>query len=224
MRTLNDWCSACAAQTACATVWRSQVQDNNATANDRLAILQVIGDWVFFRDSGNWDALRGLFARNGRMTTNSTNGSADEFVAYGRNLRSQGLLSHHFPGPSLVRVHGDKAIVQTVATLMARGTVHGVEVDIWVLLRYLDRFVREDGLWKIEDRHPIYIKDRMDPVVPGRAIEIDHDLLAQCPDGCRYLIYLARANGVPASPIVPTAIDTPAAEALLAIADTWLMS
>jgi hypothetical protein len=200
------------------------MQSESPTSNsrDRLAILQVVGDWVFFRDSGDWDALRALFARDGRMTTNSTSGSADEFVAYGRVLRSNGLLSHHFPGPSLVRLHADKAVVQTVATLMVRASVHGVEVDIWVLLRYLDRLVREDDCWKIADRHPMYIKDRMDPVVPGRAIEIDHQLLAECPEGCRYLIYVARANGVPASPIIPTVLDTPAAAALIEAAEAWL--
>ena len=191
-------------------------------AADRLAILQVIGDWVFFRDSGYWDELRGLFSENGRMTTNSTAGTADEFVAYGRNLRSMGLLSHHFPGPSLVRINGDKAVAQTVATLMARGAVHGVDVDIWVLLRYLDRLVREPDGWKIEDRHPVYIKDRMDPVVPGTPIDIDHALLQACPTGPRYLIYMARANGVPASPIVPTVLDTPEGDAIIATAEEWL--
>lgn len=189
---------------------------------DRPAILQVIGDWIFFRDSGYWDELRGLFSRDGRMTTNSTAGSADEFVSYGRDLRSMGLLSHHFPGPSLIRINGDKAVAQTLATLMVRSAVHGVGVDIWVLLRYLDRFVREDGAWAIQDRYPLYIKDRMDPVVPGTPIEIDHALLQACPDGARYLIYVARANGVPASPIVPTVLDTPEAKEMITSADAWL--
>lgn len=193
-----------------------------ASASDRQAILQVIGDWVFFRDSGYWTELRGVFASNGRMTTNSTSGTADEFVAYGKQLRAAGLLSHHFPGPSLIQVRGDRAVAQTVATLMARASVHGVEVDIWVLLRYLDRLVREDSAWKILDRHPMYIKDRMDPVIPGTPVAVDHDLLAECPDGCRYLIYMARANGVPASPIVPTVFDTPVTDALIADAQAWM--
>lgn len=191
---------------------------------DRHAILQVISDWVFFRDSGYWDELRGLFSKDGRMTTNSTTGTADEFVAYGRTLRSMGLLSHHFPGPSLIRSNGDKAVAQTVATLMTRSAVHGVDVDVWVLLRYLDRFVREHDGWKIDDRHPIYIKDRMDPVVPGTPIDIDHALLQACPAGPRYLIYMARANGVAASPVLPTVLDTPEADRIIADAESWLHS
>lgn len=197
-------------------------ENEKAVSNDRLAILQLLGDWALFRDSGYWEELRGVFASDGRMTTNSTTGTADEFVAYGRQLREAGLLSHHFPGPTLVRINGDKAIAQTVATLMTRASVHGVEVDVSVLLRYLDRLVREDGAWKIQDRHPMYIKDRMDPVIPGTPIAIDHALLEACPPGCRYLIYMARANGVPASPIVPTVFDTPAADVLIAAAQAWM--
>lgn len=201
----------------------NSVQSERPTQSvDRIAILQVISDWVFFRDSGYWDELRGLFSKEGRMTTNSTTGTADEFVAYGRELRSMGLLSHHFPGPSLIRVNGKKAVAQTVATLMTQGPVHGIDVDIWVLLRYLDRFVFEDDVWKIQDRRPLYIKDRMDPVVPGTAIDLDHALLQACPIGPRYLIYMARANGVPASPILPTVLDTPEANEIIAAAEAWL--
>ena len=189
---------------------------------DRQAISRVISEWVFYRDSGMWEKLREQFSAHGRMTTNSTTGTADEFVAYGRTLRGMGLLSHHYPGPSLVQINGDKAVATTLATLMARASVHDVEVDVWVLLRYLDRFVREDGSWKIEDRHPIYIKDRMDPVIPGNPIPIDAGLLAECPPACRYLIYLGRANGAPASPVVPTMLETPGADAVIAAANAWL--
>lgn len=191
-------------------------------SKDRLLISQVISDWVFFRDGGNWQQLRGLFAADGRMTTNSMSGSADEFLDYARGLRSKRLLSHHFPGPSSIQVNADKAVVQTLAMLMTGAPVNGVDVDIWVLLRYLDRFVREDGAWKIQDRHPMYIKDRLDPATPGTTIQIEQTLLNECPQCCRYLIYMARVNGAPASAVVPTEFGTPAAEQMISAAEIWL--
>jgi hypothetical protein len=189
---------------------------------DRLAITQVIHDWVFYRDNGKFEALRTLFSKSGRMTTNSASHSADEFVAYGRALRERGFLSHHIPGPSQIRINGDKALVETQATLMFRTKIGDVVADIWVLLRYLDRFVRELGAWKIEERQPIYIKDRLDPVVPGTAIAIDHSLLEECPPGCRYLIYASRAAGAPRSTTEAVTFNTPRADAIYAAGDEWL--
>lgn len=190
--------------------------------DDRQQILQVIAEWVFYRDSGVWDGLRRCFARSGRMTTNSFSGTADEFVTYGRRLRDAGRLSHHFPGPTIVRTRDGRALAETLATLNARGVVHDVEVDVTVLLRYLDRFVHEDDAWRIEDRYPVYIKDRLDPVVPGRPIPVDEEVLAECPPGCRYLIYVSRANGAPPSEVKPTTYGTPEADRVYAAAEAWL--
>ncbi len=190
---------------------------------DRLAITQVIHDWVFHRDNGRFDALRATFARDGRMTTNSASHSADEFVAYGQALRGQGLLSHHFPGPSQITVNGDRALAETQAMLLFRGTgAGGVEADITVLLRYLDRFVREDGAWKIAERVPVYIKDRVDPVIPGTPLPLDLDLLAECPPGCCFLIYSSRAAGAPVPPVEAITFNTPRADALYAANEAWL--
>lgn len=189
---------------------------------DRLAITQVIHDWVFYRDDGKFDQLVGLFAKNGRMTTNSASHGAAEFAAYGKALREAGVLSHHFPGPSQIRINGDKALSETQAMLMMRGTGGGVEADITVLLRYLDRFVREDGSWKIEERTPVYIKDRVDAVIPGTPIPIDLDLFAQGPPGCRFLIYSSRIAGAPPPPVEAITFNTPRADALHAAAEDWL--
>lgn len=189
---------------------------------DRLEIRRVIDEWVFVRDDGNWSALRSLFSSEGRMNTNSATATADEFIAYGKQLRSLGLLSHHFTGPSHIRVNGLKALAQTQATLNVRNVVHDVEVDITCLLRYLDRFVHEEGAWRIQDRQPIYIKDRIDPVVPGTPLVLDQDLLRECPPACRYLVYLGRAKGAPHNPMQRAAFGEPYAQDLYAAAEEWL--
>ena len=189
---------------------------------DKRAITQVIHDWVFYRDNGRFEDLKTLFARDGRMVTNSASHNVQEFAAYGKTLREAGFLSHHFTGPSQIRIRSDKATVETQATLMFRSHMGEVEADVWVLLRYLDRFVREGGVWKLLERQPIYIKDRLDPVIPGTTIPIDLELLAQCPPGCRFLIYASRAAGAPPASSEAITFNTPRAEAVYAADEAWL--
>jgi SnoaL-like domain len=191
---------------------------------DRLAVLQVIQEWAFFRDGGDWISLRRSFSLDGKMTTNGGTATADEFINYARGLREKGVLSHHFIGPSLIQLKGDKALVETQANLMVRSKVGAVDVDVWCLLRYLDRVVRSGVAWTIQDRRPIYIKDRMDPVVPGSSITVDPKMLAEGPEGCRYLVYLGRASGAPHNPIERATFNTPYATDLYAAGQKWLAS
>jgi hypothetical protein len=200
----------------------AEAQEFTKALAERLAIQQAIGDWAFFRDGGEWDSLRQVFASDGFMTTNGGTTSADDFVAYARSLRERGVLSHHFMGRSRVRLSGARAVSETQAQLMIRSSVGEVAVDITVLLRYLDRFVVEDGAWRIQDRRPIFIKDRVDPVLPGTSIEVDQAVLEECPEGCRYLVYLGRAAGAPHNPIERATFNTPFADSHYAGADAWL--
>lgn len=193
-----------------------------AAAEDRAAIREVLQNWIFCRDNGEWEALRKLFATEGRMTTNVASMSADEFVRYATAQRARGSLAHHLLGASRVRLNGDRAFVESQAQLISRGVVRGVTVDVSVLVRYLDRFIREEGAWRILDRRPIYIRDRMDPVVPGTVIPIDEALLAEGPEGCRYMVYMQRSNGAAFNPIIRPTFNTPFAAELFAECETWL--
>ena len=196
------------------------LDDNEMEA--RIAIRRVIQEWIFYRDDGHLDKLRGLFSKNGGMTTNSHVHTADEFIAYAKSLREIGFLSHHFVGASRTRVRGSKAIAETQGQLLLRNAIAGVAVDNFVLVRYLDRFVLEDDAWKIEYRHPLYIKDRVDPVVPGETVPLDAELLAQCPaGGGQYLIYMSRANGAPPSETIPITVGTPEAQEVYRAWENW---
>ncbi|HTU06975.1 MAG TPA: nuclear transport factor 2 family protein, partial [Trebonia sp.] len=86
---------------------------------------------------------------------------------------------------------------------------------------FYDFFEKRDGRWGIVLRQPIYEKDRMDPVEPGATVDLDPDLLAQFPEGYRYLAYLQVQVGYPVKPDMP-GLRGPDVQALYARGDAWL--
>jgi hypothetical protein len=70
-------------------------------------------------------------------------------------------------------------------------------------------------------RQPIYEKDRLDPVDPGARLELDHNLLAQFPEGYRHLAYLQTKIGYEVKSDMP-GLDGPQVEQLYRDGAAWL--
>lgn len=47
---------------------------------NRLAIRDLVDDWVVYRDAGDWDRFRGAWHPNGRMMATWFQGTVDEFI------------------------------------------------------------------------------------------------------------------------------------------------
>jgi hypothetical protein len=110
-------------------------------------------------------------------------------------------------------------------TIMQRGEVHGVLVDVACTGRFYDFFAKRDGRWGIVLRQPVYEKDRMDPVQPGETVTLeqvlDRTVLSRFPAGYRYLAYLQVQAGYPVKDDMP-GLAGPAVEALYARGAAWL--
>lgn len=61
--------------------------------------------------------------------------------------------------------------------------------------RFHDFVQKHEGQWKLLHRQPIYEKDRIDPVDPAAGLELDHQALAQFPEGYRHLAYIQTRIG-----------------------------
>ena len=48
---------------------------------ERLAIRETIENWAIWRDAGDWERFRTVWAKNGRMEATWKQGTADEFIA-----------------------------------------------------------------------------------------------------------------------------------------------
>mgnify|MGYP001290690757 CR=1 FL=1 len=49
--------------------------------HDRLAIRELIENWVVWRDAGDWERFRTVWFDDGLMMATWTQGTADEFIA-----------------------------------------------------------------------------------------------------------------------------------------------
>ncbi len=192
----------------------------DATA-DRIAIRNVVESWALARDSANWDWFREQWHDDGFMMATWFQGPKEDFIRVSQEGYANGVNILHYTGASQPVVRGTRAVSQTRMTIMQRGEVHGVLVDVSCIGRFYDFFEKRAGRWGIVLRPPIYEKDRMDPVQPGATVELDPDVLARFPEGYRYLAYLQVQVGYPVKPDMP-GLRGPGVEALYARGAAWL--
>ena len=188
---------------------------------DRIAIRNVVESWAIARDSANWDWFREQWHDDGYMMATWFQGPKEDFIRVSQEGYEKGVNILHYTGASQASVRGTRAISQTRMTIMQRGEVHGVLVDVSCIGRFYDFFEKRAGRWGIVLRQPIYEKDRMDPVRPGATVELDPDLLARFPEGYRYLAYLQVLVGYPVKPDMP-GLRGAGVEALYARGAAWL--
>ncbi|OYU90109.1 MAG: hypothetical protein CFE29_13990 [Bradyrhizobiaceae bacterium PARB1] len=188
---------------------------------DRLAIRDLVENWVVWRDAGDWDRFRTVWWDDGRMVATWTQGTADEFIAMSKAGWVKGVSIMHFLGGQSIDLAGNRAISQTKMTIAQRALVHDVNVDVMLTGRFYDFLEKRDGRWGLVLRQPIYEKDRMDPVVPGTLLKLDADLLASFPEGYRHLAYLQTQIGYKIKPDMP-GLTGRAVEALYASGKKWL--
>jgi hypothetical protein len=165
------------------------------TLLDRLAIIEVVNNWVLFSDAGDWERFAGVWHDDAWMTATWFQGPATEFQKARRAGFERGVSIIHFLGGTAVEQRRERAIAQTKMTINQRATVDGVIVDAVCTGRFYDFFAKRAGRWAIVRRQPIYEKDRLDPVEPGRKLDLDANLLAQFPEGYRHLGYLQTKAG-----------------------------
>lgn len=75
------------------------------------------------------------------------------------------LSCMHFLGNEYIEVDGDAAKCESYVIAMYRFMKEGQLYDMTAPGRYLDKFEKRDGQWKIVDRLVLFEKDRHDPVI-----------------------------------------------------------
>lgn len=188
---------------------------------DKLAIRELIENWVLWRDARMWDRFRTLWHADGEMWATWFQGSAEEFIRVSREGYDRGLNVLHMLGGSTIDIAGARALAQTKMTISQRATVDGVLCDVLCTGRFYDFIERREDRWGIVRRRLIYEKDRIDPVDPAVRLALDPGLLARFPPGYRHLAYLQVKNGQAVRDDLP-GLDGPALEALYAQGADWL--
>ena len=188
---------------------------------DKLAIREVIDNWVLWSDSGDWQRFATVWHADAWMTATWFQGPATAFAAARRAGFERGVSIIHFLGGTTCEVAENRAIAQTKMTIDQRATVDGVVVDAVCTGRFYDFFEKRAGRWGIVRRQPIYEKDRLDPVDPGADLRLDAAVLARFPEGYRHLAYLQTKAGFNVKLGLP-GLRGPEVEKLYAEGAAWL--
>jgi hypothetical protein len=162
---------------------------------EKLAVRQLIDNWVLWRDAGFWERFRTCWWPEGKMMATWTQGTGDEFIEMNKKGWDNGVNILHFQGAHFSDISGRRAIAQTKMYISQRAPVEGVMVDVVCTGRFYDFLEKRDGRWGFVLRQPIYEKDRMDPVHAGEVPKLDRALLESFPEGYRHLAYLQSRLG-----------------------------
>ena len=188
---------------------------------DRLAIRQVIEDWVVYRDSADWERFRTVWHDDGYMMATWFQGPVDDFIRVSKEGFEKGVSILHFLGGMTIDLNGTRAVAQTKMTISQRAKLEGVLCDIVCTGRVYDFMEKRDGRWGVVLRQPIYEKDRADPVDPSAVLKLDPELLARFPEGYRHLAYGQTQIGYKVKPDMP-GLKGPDVQALYLKGEAWL--
>ena len=141
--------------------------------SDKLAIREVVENWVLWRDSADWDRFATVWHPEGWMTATWFQGPAKDFIEVSREGFNKGVSILHFLGGWTCEIADDRAISQTKMTIHQRAPLDEVLVDVACIGRFYDFFEKRQGRWAIVRRQPIYEKDRLDPVDPEASVLFD---------------------------------------------------
>jgi len=82
-------------------------------------------------------------------------GSAAGFVDFAQGFLRDLKASQHLIGQQQIEVHGDTADGEVYFMAWHRIVEQGEEKDLFVCGRYVDRYERRDGEWRISKRHEL---------------------------------------------------------------------
>jgi hypothetical protein len=190
-------------------------------AADKREIVELLNNWVVWRDAGQWERFRSVWHPDGVMMATWFQGSGEEFIRVSKAGWEKGVSILHFLGGVSIDLAGDRAVSQTKMTISQRADVDGAACDIVCTGRFYDFLEWRSGAWRIRLRQPIYEKDICIPVDPAAVPRLDRDLLNRFPVGYRHLAYVQTRIGYAVKPDMPGLTGDKVA-ALYALGGSWL--
>ena len=188
---------------------------------DRLEIRDLIDNWALWRDAGEWDRFRTVWAKDSWISATWFQGTGEQFLDMTVEGWKKGVSILHFLGGTTIELAGDRAYAQTKMTISQRSKIDGVECDVVCTGRFHDLLLREEGRWKMALRQPTYEKDAVYPVEPGATVRFEPERLAKYPVGYRHLAYIQELVGYPVKQDMP-GLQGPDTQSLYEHCRAWL--
>jgi len=166
---------------------------------DREELFDLVRRERFARDQRRFDVMRECFHDDAYIRTSWYDGRGGEaYVEATRNwMKSPGTANgKHWVFPAYARVVGDRATVESPATIFNRTRLGDVEVDFYVFCRFFSRAVRDRGAWKLLTFEVLFERDIMRTVNPADTLPIDWAKLQTLRPSYRFLAYMQLSRGV----------------------------
>jgi hypothetical protein len=147
--------------------------DRLAAAADQLEIMAILTQYCHSLDRRDFDLLAACFHPDSTHEHGSFKGLSQDFLGFAASfLQGMGPTHHHLSAP-LIRLSGDVAHTECYFLAYHRipevtpfpepfaGT--GVLQDLVIGGRYVDRFEKRHGAWKIANRIGVHDWQRLSP-------------------------------------------------------------
>ncbi len=133
---------------------------------DEAAIKKIHLRYCRGIDRMDWDLVRSCYHADAIDDHGEYVGGIDGFIEYCKAGCPNFVSTTHFTGNQLVEVEGDTAWGEHYSRAYHRVAADsgGAEKDLVVNTRYVDRYQRRAGEWRIASRVVIVDTDRVDPV------------------------------------------------------------
>ena len=186
-----------------------------------FVISQLIHFERHWRDTGQWDKMRDAYHPESRVRIPWFQGNGIDFVEASKKLY-HAVPSKHRLSPTLVRVHGNRALAETSTMIEARGRLSEIEVDMTTSCRLLNKVRRDDGVWRLASLDAIYEKDTIALVNPSDSLTIDSKLLQTYRPSYRFLCFALQGLGRSVDQTLAGEDRPDLVAALYADAEAWL--
>lgn len=146
------------------------------TLLDKQAIAEVIYTYCRAVDRQDWDLLAGCFHPDSTHRHGPFEGSSRDFLGFAKQVVEHMRHTHHNVGNILIDLRGDMAHTEAywiayhrLPADMPPGPFpkENEETDVVVAGRYIDRFERRDGVWRIAHRTGLHDWQRSEPARDG---------------------------------------------------------
>lgn len=132
---------------------------------DRQEILEVYYRYCRGADRGDMALMRSAYHAGAHESHGPYNGPADEFIGFVVDHLKNTRIAVHFIQNVLIDLRGDEA--NSEAYFYAIQQEGGDPFEDHMAGRYLDRFERRAGAWKIAARKVVIDWSRRQPAVPS---------------------------------------------------------
>lgn len=166
------------------------IRDQHALRDllDRQRIADLIATYMRGLDRLMPDLVRSVFHDDATTDYGSYRGAADGFVDFAMGFLKAQLANHHMIGQSLITLEGAIAFGEVYFQAHHRIRDGEQEKDFFVAGRYVDRYEKRDGVWKIAHRTEVVDWTRLEDdadIWRGREAAITRGLRAPHDLSCR---------------------------------------